>query len=274
MPAERIAPPPHRIIPVTFSRSKSSGGKSSGRTSPEKSDYHATLAWALRDEYELLARTCDAFLHPNELSHFRSLSFERRQRSYLLGRYAAKQALMQLGQFANPAQVEIAAGVFSQPVVRPGMAEPTAVSISHSEHMACALAYHELHPVAIDVEDTVPDRTAVMTTQILPRELERAADAWRSAPNHAAMIWTAKEALSKVLRCGMTCPYELLAVSDLTAEQRMFGGQFENFTQYRFQTWIMGESVLSIVCPRNSIMTVDMEPLIQAMSRRQVPAPI
>jgi 4'-phosphopantetheinyl transferase len=265
IPAERITPPPRHIIPVTFSRSKSSG---------EKSDYHATLAWALREEYESLAKGCDAFLHPNELSYFRELNFERRQRSYLLGRYVAKQALMEFGEFASPTQIEIAAGVFNQPVVKPGLPEPAMVSLSHSEQMACALAYREVHPIAIDVEDMEPDRTAAMKTQILPRELERAEAAWGNMPRHAAMIWTAKEALSKILRCGMTCPYELLAVSDITADQGTFGGQFENFGQYRFQTWIIGESVLSIVCPRNSIMKVDMEPMIQTMSRRQVPAPI
>ena len=111
-----------------------------------------------------------------------------------------------------------------------------------------------------------------MKTQILPRELERAAAAWGSDLNHPTMIWTAKEALSKILRCGMTCPFELLAVKELNADCGIFGGQFENFAQYKFQTWVMGETVLSIVLPRNSTMIIDMEPMIQAMSRRQARA--
>lgn len=256
---------------MTFYRGKSS---SRSKFSQEKSEHLATLAWAFREDYEPLAQACDAFLHPNELSYFRSLSFERRQRSYLLGRYVAKQALMEFGEFPSPAHIEIAAGVFNQPVVKPGLPEPAAVSLSHSEQMACALAYREVHPIAIDVEELEPDRTAAMKTQILPRELERAEAVWGNTPHHATIIWTAKEALSKILRCGMTCPYELLAINNLNVDQGMFGGQFENFGQYRFQTWIIGESVLSIVCPRNSIMTIDMEPMIETMSRRQAPAPI
>jgi len=70
----------------------------------------------------------------------------------------------------------------------------------------------------IDVEDLVPDRSEVMKTQILPRELEAAGAAWPGLrEQHCTMLWTAKEALSKMLRCGMTCPYELLAVKELYA---------------------------------------------------------
>jgi len=255
--------PQRCIIPVTFSRSK---------VSPqEKSIYQASLAWALKEDYESLADDCDSFLHPNELAYFRTLTFERRQRSYLLGRYAAKQALMQTG-YAYPAQVEIAAGVFNQPIVKPGQPEPISISLSHSEHLACALAFPEAHPIAIDVEDTIPDRSDVMKTQILPRELDQAASAWGNTLHHSVMIWTAKEALSKALRCGMTCPFELLAVKELEVGQGFFGGQFENFAQYRFQTWIIGGTVMSIVFPRNSAMMIDMESMIEAMARRQVPA--
>jgi 4'-phosphopantetheinyl transferase len=259
MPTDRVAPRQPNIIPVTYLRSDS--------------EHRATLAWVAGDDYEPLAQSCASFLHPNELSYFRSLRFERRRRSYLLGRCAAKQALMAHCHLASPTEVEIASGIFQHPVVRPGLIEPTGISISHSERIACALAYHEVHPAAIDVEDTAGDRDAVMRTQILPRELERAATAWEGEPHHAAMIWTAKEALSKILRCGMTCPYELLAVSDLHAGRPVPGGQFESFGQYRFQSWVMGETVLSIVFPRNSTMTIDMAPMIHAVSRLHATTP-
>src|SRR5437870_2319075 len=110
--------------------------------------YHAMLAWAVKSEYESLAETCAAFLHPNELSYFRSLDFDRRKRSYLLGRSAVKQALIEYSQCPDPTQVEIAPGIFQHPVVRPGFRDPTGVSISHSERAACAIAYSELHPLS------------------------------------------------------------------------------------------------------------------------------
>ncbi|HEX4019713.1 MAG TPA: 4'-phosphopantetheinyl transferase superfamily protein [Acidobacteriaceae bacterium] len=225
----------------------------------------ATLAWATTSEYEVLAKSLQVFLHPVESLYFRSLPANRRKKSYLLGRYAAKQALRALSPGLDPAEVEIASGVFQYPVVRPALAEPTGVSISHSERVACALGYSEMHPLAIDVEDLVPDRSEVMKTQILPRELEVAGVAWPCPFEHrCTMIWTAKEALSKMLRCGMTCPYGILAVKELYADGRIFGGQFENFGQYRFQTWVGSASVMSIVLPRNSTLETDLGSVVES----------
>lgn len=243
---------PGAVVPIVFLR--------------EEAEYRGALASVARPDFDILADTCAAFLHPTELARFRSLEFDRRRRSYLLGRYAAKQALVAYGDHVDPTQVEICAGVFHQPVVR-GLAEPTGVSISHSERAACALAYPELHPLSIDIEDTVPSRDEVMKTQILPAELERAAKAWAvEAAVHCTMIWTAKEALSKILRCGMTCPYELFAVKNLHAGESGFGGEFEHFAQYKFQSWILGDSVVSIVLPRKSTMQIDMQPVTRAVS--------
>jgi 4'-phosphopantetheinyl transferase len=229
----------------------------------KEAHFRAALAWATASEYGALADSLELFLHPVEQLYFRSLPADRRKRSYLLGRYAAKQALRGLSPGLEPAKVEIASGVFQYPVVRPGMAEPAGVSISHSERVACAIGYSETHPLAIDVEDLVPDRSEVMKTQILPRELEAAGAAWPGLrEQHCTMLWTAKEALSKMLRCGMTCPYELLAVKELYAGGGIFGGQFENFGQYRFQVWVGGASAMSIVLPRNSTLETDLGPVV------------
>lgn len=231
-------------------------------------EFRATLAWAVAADYESASERCESFLHPNELAYLRSLEFDRRKRSFLLGRLAAKQALARYLEGAiDPAAIEIVPGVFQQPVVRAGSIGPVGVSLAHSQRVACAVAYSELHPLAIDVEDPLPSRDDVIKTQLDPEELDRAAAAWPAGPSHCTMIWTAKEALSKILRCGMTCPFELLAVKELYAAGGLFGGQFANFTQYRFQTWVMGASIVSLVLPRNSELTVDMQPMAAAISR-------
>lgn len=230
----------------------------------QDSHYSAALAWASTSEYDALAKSLQMFLTSVESLYFRSLPADRRKKSYLLGRYAAKQALRAMSPGLDPSKIEVASGVFQYPVVRPALAEPTGVSISHSELVACALGYSEMHPLAIDVEDLVPDRSEVMKTQILPRELEAAGAVWPFPSQHrCTMIWTAKEALSKMLRCGMTCPYSILAVKDLYSEGRTFGGQFENFGQYRFQTWIGSASVMSIVLPRNSTLETDVASVVE-----------
>lgn len=227
--------------------------------------YTAVLAWATSDDSAALRDRCETFLHPRELEYFLTLPTERRRQSYLLGRHAAKQALSARAGVDDPTRIEIVAGVFQQPIVRPGLSEPTGISITHSGRLACAVAFPEQHPMAIDVEDEAPDRTATMASQILPVEFDRARLAWPQGAPHAAMIWTAKEALSKALRCGLTTPFSLLAVTNLVQHPHAAGGEFEHFRQYRFQTWRIGPTVMSLVVPRLSTMQIDLTPMMPAV---------
>ena len=228
-------------------------------------DYRAVLAWSVKGEYEALAERCATFLHANEASYFRSLKYNRRKMSYLLGRYAAKQALMEYSDRTDATQTEIAGGVFEQPLIHPGFAEATGIGISHTDHVACALAFPEGHPMGIDVEESSPERDAVMGTQILPSELDLADRSWAAPASRLALLWTAKEALSKTLRCGMTCPFEIFAVKDLQTDGSSFGGCFENFAQYRFQSWVSGRTVLTIVLPRHSAIRTSLEPFLRSL---------
>ena len=68
----------------------------------------------------------------------------------------------------------------------------------------------------------------------------------------ATVVWTAKEALSKALRCGMTCPYELLEICGLEQRDGFFLGRFKNFGQYQFQSWQRGNTVVTIVLPKKT----------------------
>jgi 4'-phosphopantetheinyl transferase len=230
----------------------------------EERVYAATLAWATGDDYPALRDRCETFLHPRELDYFLTLPTERRRRSYLLGRHAAKQALTARAGMDDSTGIEIVAGVFQQPIVRPGLPEPIGITITHSGRLACAVAFPEQHPMAIDVEDEDPDRTATMASQILPEEFDRARAAWQPGAPHAMRIWTAKEALSKVLRCGLTVPFPLLAVTNLVQAQGSVGGEFEHFRQYRFETWQIGPTVMTLVVPRLSRMHLDLAPLTAA----------
>ncbi len=235
------------IIPMTLTR--------------QDGTYAAVLAWATSDDYPALRDRCETFLHRREREYFLTLPTERRRQSYLLGRHAAKQALSASADVDDPARIEIVAGVFQQPIVRPGLPEPTGISITHSSRLACAVAFPERHPMAIDVEDLSPDRSATMASQILPAEFDRARAAWPEEARHPAMLWTAKEALSKVLRCGMTTPFSLLAVTNLVQHPESAGGEFEHFRQYRFETWHIGSTVVTLVVPRLSTMQIDLAPM-------------
>ncbi|MEY4484857.1 MAG: hypothetical protein RL693_2309, partial [Verrucomicrobiota bacterium] len=175
--------------------------------------------------------------------------------SYLLGRYTAKSALDKcIGPEFEPFRALIKSGVFCQPVVHCHVLSPLGVSISHSDRLVCSLAYPEEHPMAIDVEEIDEARTKVMLTQIGEVEGILAKAVCPSINVAATVVWTAKEALSKALRCGMTCPYELLEVCEVEACDGNYTGRFKNFGQYKFQSMRRGDSIITIVLPKKTEM--------------------
>ncbi len=214
------------------------------------------LACAHESQFSDLDKDCDRILHREELSYFQTLKYDKRRCSYLLGRYAGKRALSK--QLNEPvlAEIEIATGVFTQPVVRYVSHEHAGVSISHSDSYACALSFPEEHPMAVDMEMARDSKVDVMKSQILDDELALA-DKWELTDTHrATVIWTAKEALSKVVRCGMMTPFEVYAISEPVQEGSFCGGKFRNFGQYKFQSWVLEEFVLTIVLPKKTEMGV------------------
>lgn len=212
------------------------------------------------------------FLHPGEMRFLAGLPAARRRHSYLLGRYAAKRALAAVLPDLAPAIIEIVPGVLDQPVVRHGAREPVDVSISHCDSMACAVAFPAVFPMGVDVEQVEPGRADVMRSQILPEELALARAATASEAAACTLVWTVKEALSKALRCGLTVPFELLALERIESGRGSNGagslvGGFRNFGQYGFHAWVTEGFVLALVLPRRSTLESDLAPAVAAMGR-------
>ncbi len=218
----------------------------------------ASFVWVRCDFFPELASDFRRFLHKDEIRYYETLSVEKRRLSYLLGRFTAKRAVRHYSDLAVPdTQLQIVPGVFSQPVLLPGFADPVGVSISHSESLAASIVFPETHPMAVDVEVADENRIDIMKTQILDEELALALPHCTDESVICTTIWTAKEALSKVLRCGMTCPFELLAISEFYPEPPGFSGRFRNFGQYKFLSWRRNRTVVSFVLPRRTSIAAE-----------------
>ncbi|NKB23917.1 MAG: 4'-phosphopantetheinyl transferase superfamily protein [Kiritimatiellae bacterium] len=219
----------------------------------EQGTYQAFFAWTDGQSYSDLLDTKKLFLHPHELTYFESLKFEKRQRDYLHGRYAAKCALSQILKESQLAKIGLVAGVFNQPIVQYKTLEAIGVSISHSDDMACALAYPEIHPLTIDIEKIDPKKTKTIKTQLVPHEIKNLAlQADKSI--QSTLLWTAKEALSKALKCGMMCPFELFETKNVDMYNGCYRGEFKNFGQYKFNAWIWNDFVICIALPKKTEM--------------------
>ena len=77
----------------------------------------AALAVVFDDQCLVLNELARELLGPTEFAYFSTLPFGRRRQGYLLGRYAAKLALRDLLQESDLRIIEIARGVFDQPIV-------------------------------------------------------------------------------------------------------------------------------------------------------------
>ncbi len=234
----------------------------------------AVLAWAHTAQYTALHHMCRDILHPHELAQYEKFTAPRRQTSFLLGRYVAKQALAVLLHESVYANIEIAPGVFTQPIVKFPTPEPVGVSITHAGELAGALAFPQIHPMGIDVERLEAQNLAAMKSQMLPEELRAEALPQLSELIRCTVLWTAKEALSKVLKCGMMCPFSILETVELRQDATCYVGYFRHFGQYKFHAWVLQNHVLTIVLPKWTTMVGDLaavpgSPLVKASLQRR-----
>jgi len=194
-----------------------------------------------------------SYLHPSELAQAAAFRFAARRQIFLLGRLAAKAALGSYLVESDWTRVELTHGIFGQPLVNYAASHDAEVSLSHSSGFAAAVAFPRECPVAVDVETVDSDRAATVKNELkfLLEEQQWIHSAAVEERAAYVLLWTVREALGKVLRCGITCPLELLAVDKI---QRLADGVWEsdyrNFRQYKCWSWIRSGRVLSIALPK------------------------
>lgn len=224
----------------------------------QDASYHGRFVSILAEAYGALQPQAASILHPEEMRYFLPLPAERRRISFLLGRYAAKRALQAVLGGVSFSSIHIAAGVFKNPVVCYPMKDPWQVSITHSDAVVCALAFPMVHPMALDIEIIDPERVSAMASQCLDSERAEAARLGLDEPTAATLLWTAKEALSKVLHTGMMCPFQLFEVQSLRKiTDTQFQGLYKHMAQYQFHAWKKGHCLLTVTLPKLTEITFE-----------------
>ena len=195
------------------------------------------------------------FLHPKELDYLKTLTVERRQASYLLGRFCAKQAAATLHPTLLPETIAIEKGVFEFPFISSTHDESFEVSISHSQNLGAAIAYPVAHPMAIDIEKISLKKTRVIETQMELAEIKKVEDYFAQREIALTALWTIKEALSKALKCGMMVNFKLLEIATIEDNNGTYVSHFKYFGQYKAITFQHDTWMCSIVLPRKSEVT-------------------
>jgi phosphopantetheine--protein transferase-like protein len=227
------------------------------------------LAFSFAIDYPAIAKDAGSFLHPNELRYFHKLEFPLRKTSFLLGRHAAKKALSAYLKESDPNRIEIAFGVFTQPVVKYGCSDKPELTIAHCQDAAVAIAFQSGHPMGVDLEYIEAEKRKVFENQFTDSELNLLKCLTEVDEDSYYLLWTIREALSKALKCGLTVPFSILEVEQIVQDgAHAYTCLFKNFVQYQARSWIDSQHVLSIALPKETQLTVNPFAAAQARNRR------
>lgn len=204
-----------------------------------------------------------SFLSSYEKEYFNKLKFERRQNSYLLGRYAAKKAVATLYGTDTLNTICIENGILGNPILKYPKDTTIQVSITHSKNISGAVAYPLMHPMAIDIEEIKNDFFDIQSSFICQEELDLLKNSQYTYLEKLAMTWTAKEALSKLLKTGLTTSFNIFKISRYDFFGKYWICYFDQFTQYQVLSFITEGYAFSIAYPKRSELQIDIKRLIK-----------
>ncbi len=194
----------------------------------------------------------DYFLHPEEENYYHGLKFDRRRTSYLIGRLAAKHAVSAYTDKNDLSSIWIDIGVFGFPLVKCKGLQNIQASITHCQSISTALAFPEAHPMGIDLELIRDSNAQTIEGQITAREKKLLSELDYPKEVGYTLLWTVKEAFSKVLKTGMTMNFKLLEVKSMQKNEFVVESTFQNSIQYKAVTSHTEEWALSVVMPRKT----------------------
>lgn len=218
----------------------------------KEADYFSGFGFVRSSLTELITQV--ELLHMAERQYADSLKFDRRKHSYLLGRIAAKLAIINITS-QQPDSIYIDNGIFQFPIVNQVVGQSIQVSISHCDDIAVALAFPEKHPIAIDIERINEEQAQAIQQQLSHHEQFILSGYGFSPGEGNTMLWTIKEALSKILRTGLMMDLKILEVSTLKVNGDFWESTFTCCKQYKGITRICDSYVISIVTAANTEIT-------------------
>lgn len=135
------------------------------------------------------------YLSSEEKETYFGFQYPRRRNSYLLGKLAAKTAVAEEGEDLSGIQIEH--GILCQPLVA---GRSRKVTITHCDSLGAAVGYDPRLLAGVDME-LVDEKAAEAIRRITSRE-EEALLPELAASAALTLLWTAKEAMSKVIQTG------------------------------------------------------------------------
>lgn len=206
------------------------------------------------DSYNYVKAT---ILHQQEKKDYENWEFEKRIKSFLIGRYAAKKAIASLTGEERLEEIMIQNGIFGQPIVKHAANQNIQVSITHCNNYGAALAFFEDYPMGIDMDLINENNCKLIESCITDKEKRLIEQVPYDYSSALTLLWTARESLSKVLRTGLTTPMHIFAVKNIETSCDGIINNYENFAQYTTLSFKLNEYMISITYPKNIQLNFD-----------------
>lgn len=195
-------------------------------------------------------------LSPEETNYYQNLRVETRKKSFLFGRYVAKMAASILSQCNDLTVQNIARGVFSQPILYDPFHPTIDVSLSHSKNFATALSFPRTCPMSLDVEYVSRNPNIQEFLKLTPTERNLYEYLPYKTEENSTLMWTMKEALSKVLKTGLTTDLTLYEINNIIINQDYTLSEYTHFCQYKVYSWFYLGYAFSIIIPKNTDLDI------------------
>lgn len=200
------------------------------------------------------------YLSPAEKEQYFGFQYARRRNSYLLGKLAAKMAVAE--EADDLAAIQIEHGILRQPVIA---GSTRRITVTHCDTLGAAAEYDPHLLAGVDME-RVDEKAAEAIRRITSKEEEALLPELASA-TALTLLWTAKEAMSKVIQTGFTVPTELFEIKACAYSGSAVISQFKNFPQFQAVSILRKEYVYTLVLPAKIISGSAEARLLQGLDK-------
>lgn len=167
-------------------------------------------------------------LHVDEIKKFNKLRINKRKREYINGRFTAKKAISNIHKSIPFRKINIKNGFMGHPYSSEINEE---ISISHSGNCAVAIVFPRYFVASVDVEKLKENNNVkFLDRYINEKELDKFNLENKLSNYSKIIIWSAKESLSKSLKCGLGSLLGALEISNISIiNDRFVICSFKNF---------------------------------------------
>lgn len=192
------------------------------------------------------------YLSAKEKKELGNIVFEKRRKEFILGKQVSKKAISELSIQKNFVDISLEHGVFNQPIVKLSTNENMQISLSHCNKYIVAIAFKESFPCAIDIELIDSENSIAICSQLTENEKNHLDKLDDEKITIYTVLWTGKEAISKIFKTGLTSKLDLYEINKIRKEGKFFRGTFKNFYQYEFIARKYDGCICTIVLPKNA----------------------